>query len=694
MSKRDFLLEIGLEEMPARFVTDAMNQLTEKIADWLTNERVKFGELEAFSTPRRLAVLIHDVAEQQEDMEEEARGPAKKIAKDDEGNWSKAALGFARGQGVEPGDLFFKEVKGVEYVFAKKFTEGKETVNLLPKIEEIIKGMSFPKNMRWNAYDLRFVRPIQWLVIMFGNDVVPVEITNVRSGQQSIGHRFLGSEIDIEAPGSYVEALKEQYVIVDPNERKQLIRQQLMTIESEQGWTIPVDEALLEEVNNLVEYPTALFGGFDESYLSLPKEVLITSMREHQRYFPVTNKDGELLPYFVTVRNGNDSHLENIAKGNEKVLRARLADAQFFHKEDQKMKIEDALAKLENIVYHESLGSIGDKVRRIRDHAKAIAEVLQFSQSEKGQVDRAAELSKFDLVTQMVYEFPELQGLMGEEYAIIAGEEAAVAKAINEHYMPRFSGDRSPESNIGAAVSIADKLDTLVTCFGIGLIPTGSQDPYALRRQAAGIIQIILDKGWTVEFDNLLEIAIDNVEKRQLLKKDKGEVLANLLEFFKLRIKNTLQERNVRYDAIDAVLSSNIKRIDVAVKKAEFLMEQLNEAEFKDTVEALSRVTNIAKKADEKEIVIEEQLFQADEEVKLFAAYKEVELIVTEALAEGDVVRAFAALSSLRDEINRYFDKIMVMSEDEKIKKNRLSQMKQLSDVITSFAHFNSIVFA
>ncbi|MEB1807588.1 MAG: glycine--tRNA ligase subunit beta [Bacillaceae bacterium] len=691
MSKKDFLLEIGLEEMPARFVTDAMNQLKDKMEEWLQDGNVAYEAIEAYSTPRRLAILITEVAEKQEDMVEEARGPAKRIAKDEDGNWTKAALGFARGQGLSTDELFFNEVNGQEYVFAKKHIVGQETKTILPQMEDFIKSLHFPKNMRWNQYDLRYVRPIQWLVALYGDEVIPFEITNVQTDRKSLGHRFLGNETTITEPRDYVRALLAEHVIVNPSERKEAIRNQIKQIEEQNGWVIPIDEDLLEEVNNLVEYPTALHGSFDESFLEVPEEVLITSMREHQRYFPVHTKEGALLPHFITVRNGNHEFLENVVKGNEKVLRARLSDAQFFYREDQKLKIEDALARLKSIVYHEELGTLAEKVGRVQEISSQLA--TRLGVTDTSTINRAAELCKFDLVTQMVYEFPELQGRMGEEYALKAGEAPEVALAIKEHYMPRFANDQSPSTMTGTVVSMADKLDTIITCFGIGLIPSGSQDPYALRRQAAGVIQIILDKNLSVSVEEVIEIALNAAEEKQLLKRNSEEVSKDLLEFFKLRVKNTLQERGTRYDIVDAVLSETIGQVDTIVKKAQLLMEQIEAVTFKETVETLSRVTNIATKASHS-ANLSESLFVQEEEKTLYKVYLETDEKVKRALETGNVAEAYQALIETKETINLYFDNIMVMSDDEKVKENRLVQMKLLADTIQSFANFNSIVFA
>jgi glycyl-tRNA synthetase beta chain len=689
---RTLLLEIGTEEMPARFVAGACEQLKEKVEKWLQHNRIAYGEVASFETPRRFAVMIKGVSEQQEDINEELRGPAKKIAVDENGEWTKAALGFARGKGLAPEDLYLQEVGGVEYVFARKHQAGQPTAELLPQLQDVITGLSFPKNMRWGAYDLRFVRPIRWLVAMFGADVIPMNITGIQSGKETQGHRFLGRPVQIEQPEQYVSALAEQYVLADPEERKQRILAQIKELEAEKGWTVPIDQGLLDEVIHLVEYPTVLFGSFEEEYLEIPQEVLVTSMREHQRYFPVQNAQGELLPHFVTVRNGDDRALETVARGNEKVLRARLSDARFFYQEDQKLKIEDALARLENVVFHEELGTIGDKIRRIQEAAAAIGQKAGLSTVETDKLSRAAAISKFDLVTQMVYEFPELQGIMGERYARLAGEDETVARAIFEHYLPRFAGDVLPQTNEGAVLSIADKLDTIVGCFAIGIIPTGSQDPYALRRQASGIVQILLDKQLHISLDELFDIALSILDSKSLLKRDRKEIKQDLREFFALRLKNLLQEQGVRYDVIDAVLSVDATRVTDVVVRAEAVMEAVRMEAFKGIAESFNRVNNLAQKATSKDVHTE--LFQTEEERALFVAYEATKEEVQSLLASREFAKALDRMAGLKPAIDGFFDKVMVMVEDEKIKANRLALLGAIAALVFGLADFSKIVFA
>lgn len=689
MNKQDLLLEIGLEEMPARFVTGSIEQLTSKIENWLKDKKISFESITHFSTPRRLAVIAYGVSTSQEDVEEEAKGPAKKIAVDHEGNWSKAAIGFTKGQGMSVEDIYFKEINGVEYAHVRKFTKGQATKEILPEIEHIITGLTFPKNMRWANETLKYIRPIKWLLAIYGSETIPFAITNVSTSNRTIGHRFLGKEVEIGTPEEYVTKLLAEFVMVNAEERKNAILSQISKLEEEQGWTIPVDEELLEEVTNLVEYPTALFGRFEEEFLELPEEVLITSMKEHQRYFPVKKKDGTLLPYFVTVRNGDHMHLETVAKGNEKVLRARLSDAAFFYREDQKASISDSLAKLASIVYHEEIGTLSEKVARVRSITNQLAELLSFNEEDKKTVDRAAEISKFDLVTHMVYEFPELQGFMGEKYARQKGESEAVAVAINEHYMPRNAEDSTPKSNSGALLALAEKLDTIVSFFAIGNIPSGSQDPYALRRQASGIVQILINKEWNVSLTDLLRLSIRSIKEKGIGEKAEEELLVELLAFFKLRLKHYLQEQSIRYDIIDAVLEKNITALPTLVKKASVLQTKKDASGFKETVEALSRVLTISNKAVEN-VAINESLFENDYETALYNQYRSVKLeLESNEVSEEEF---FDKLASLQEAINDFFDHTMVMAEDQALKNNRLAVMSKLAELIMSFANVKEIV--
>lgn len=682
---RDLLLEIGLEELPAQYVLRSEKQLAERVTTFLTEARVQFGAITVYSTPRRLAVLVKDVEENQQDLTETLRGPAKKIAQDAEGNWSKAAAGFARGRGLSVDDLYFAEEKGVEYVFADRHESGQPTSTLLPALEDVVRGMTFPKNMKWGASSLRYMRPIRWLVALFGAEQIDFEIEGVKTGNVTRGHRFLSKgDVVITEPAAYAETLEREFVVASYEDRKGRIERQIEELASEQGWTVPLDASLLEEVTNLVEWPTALFGEFDARYLELPEEVLITTMKEHQRYFPVYI-DETLKNYFVTVRNGNAEHLQNVAKGNEKVIRARLADAVFFYEEDQKTKIDEQLVRLDRIVFHEKLGTTGDKVRRVEQLAGTLAPLFN---ADAAKVARAGAIHKFDLVSQMVYEFTELQGVMGEKYALQQGEDAEVAAAIREHYMPRFAGDASPATSTGAVLALADKLDSIAAFFGIGMIPSGSQDPFALRRQAQGVVQILADWKIALPLDKLLSQVVDSQLQAGLYDADKEQVKAQLEDFFMLRLKYRLQERQVRYDVIDAVLTTGlaIDRLDARADAVQAMLA----SEAKLLIEQLTRVVNIAKKGEAGDV--DPSLFENTEEKDLHAAIEATLPETERAVEAGDYHQAITSLRALEHPISTYFENTMVMSDVEAIRENRLREMKRLAATIENVADFSALV--
>lgn len=682
---RDLLLEIGLEELPAQYVLRSEKQLGERVAAFLTDARIHFGNVTVYSTPRRLAVLVRDVAENQQDLTETLRGPAKKIAQDNEGNWSKAAAGFARGRGLSVDDLYFAEEKGVEYVFANRHEAGQPTTSLLNGLEEVVRGMTFPKNMKWGTSSLRYMRPIRWLVALFGTEQIDFEIEGVKTGNVTRGHRFLSKgDVTIESPAEYAAVLEREFVAVSYEERRGRIERQISQLADEQGWTVPLDASLLEEVTNLVEWPTALYGEFDASYLELPEEVLITTMKEHQRYFPVYI--GETLQhYFVTVRNGNAEHLQNVSKGNEKVIRARLADAVFFYEEDKKTKIDDQLVRLDRIVFHEKLGTTGDKVRRVEQLALTLAPLFK---ANEATVARAAKIHKFDLVSQMVYEFTELQGVMGEKYALQQGEDEEVAAAIREHYMPRFAGDASPATSTGATLALADKLDSIAAFFGVGMIPSGSQDPFALRRQAQGVVQILGDWNVDLSIDKLLSQVVESQVEAGLYDADKEQVKAQLKDFFLLRLKYRLQERQVRYDVIDAVLTTSLT-VEQLDARAEAVQSMLSN-DAKPLIEQLTRVVNIARKGEAGQV--DPSLFESDEEKTLHTAVETTLPETNTAVENGDYTRAITSLRVLEQPISAYFENTMVMSDVDAIRRNRLHEMKRLAATIERVADFSALV--
>ncbi|MYL46607.1 glycine--tRNA ligase subunit beta [Virgibacillus halodenitrificans] len=688
MSK-NVLFEIGLEELPARFVDSAEKQLADKTAAWLQNMRISYDSISSYSTPRRLAVIISDIAEKQATVEEEAKGPAIKIAKDDSGNWTKAAIGFTKGQGKTLEDIYTKEIKGTTYIFVQKKIEGKSTFDLLPDFKNIIESIQFGKNMRWATETIRYARPIRWLVAMYGNEIIPFEIANVKTDKFTFGHRFLGEKINLEEPMDYQKLLYENRVIVSLKEREQLICNQIKEIENKNNITVPIDPGLLAEVRNLVEYPTAFMGSFDKEYLQLPPEVLISSMKEHQRYFPVKSQNGELLPYFIGVRNGDTHSLDKVVRGNEKVLRARLSDAQFFYEEDQKHTLEFYLDKLKRVVFQEKLGTISDKIERVVHITKELVELLNLDPTTARATIRAAELCKFDLMTNMVNEFTELQGVIGEKYAAIFGEEEIVSKAIGEHYLPKEAHGQLPNTVSGAIVSIADKLDTIVGCISVGLVPTGSQDPYGLRRQAAGVLRILNHNKWELAVEDLLDIAKKLFKDIKVEQEVKPDISATLDEFFRMRATYLMRELEIEQDIVQAVLSDGINIFYYTIDRAAVLAAKRNEKDFKTKEEALVRVLNLAKKSEETVINIEQ--FQTDSEKQLYHAFLEVNEKFTEFEKRRNAEKALLTLSNLADPIHYFFDNNMVMDDDVKIRNNRLALINQIAELIYRYADLTKV---
>lgn len=690
---KDLLLEIGLEEMPAHVVTPSRIQLEEKVIKFLDEHHLDYETVQSFATPRRLAVKVTAIPEKQADVEEEVKGPAKKIALDAEGNWSKAAQGFVRGQGVTTEDIVFKELNGVEYVYVTKFTKGQSAKEVLTKLNDVITSLTFPVTMHWANYDFEYIRPIHWIVALLDDEVIPFKVLDVTTGQTSRGHRFLGDDVTFQHANEYEAKLKEQFVVVQPNERKQMIVDQANALAAEKNWQLALDEELLEEVTNLVEYPTAFVGSFDEKYLSVPDEVLVTSMKEHQRYFEVRNDQGLLMPHFIAVRNGDNVHLENVIKGNEKVLIARLEDAEFFYNEDKKLTIEACVEKLKNVTFHEKIGSIYEKMQRVALIAQIIGRKVGLSEDELEDLKRASEIYKFDLVTNMVGEFPELQGIMGEKYALLQGEKPAVATAIREHYLPTSSEGELPETAIGAVLALADKLDSVFSFFSVGMIPTGSNDPYALRRQTYGIIRVIEDKGWTfplVQLQTEVDEAVNqDVEKYGVLL---NEGQAEVVEFVKARLRQLLMTKNVRHDIIDAVVSAEQADLSKLFASANILKSRFEDQDFKPSMEALTRVINLAKKGQEllgdTEEGIDPSLFENKAEKELYQAVNDL----SEAFATRTIAENYEALVNLRPLIDAYFNETMVMVEDEKVKQNRLKQLMQIAKMALSIASLDLLI--
>lgn len=710
------LFEIGTEEIPAKFMPGTLKQLKELAAAKMQELRIPFEDITVYGTPRRMAFIASGVAETQADVVVEAKGPSVKIAYVS-GAPSKAAQGFARGQGVDVKDLVVRD----NYVYAVKHLAGQPVTDLLPGLlMDILTSLSFPKTMRWADYDFRFVRPIRWLVALFGDQIVPVEICGVKSGKFSMGHRFMQQSlkaaaesqgllsaaltkvgnkvysalagvkgaVEIPTAGDYKKVMYDNFVMVDQDERRALILQQIKDLAAQNGGEAEINEDLLEEVNYLVEWPTALCGKFEEKFLSLPKECIITPMREHQRYFPLLDEDGNLLNKFITVRNGGSEHLDIVTHGNERVLRARLSDAEFFFNEDRAVKLEDRLEKLKTVSFQEGLGNMYDKSERL----VKLAEMLRFAINvnvDEENLRRCALLCKTDLVTGMVIEFTELQGVMGREYALLDGEKPEVATGIYEHYLPRFAGDELPQSTIGRLVGIGDKLDNICATFSRGLAPTGSQDPYALRRQALGVINILLDANYHL---SLAKVIAGTLYLLDIKPEETGKLVPQIMDFFKQRLRNLLMEQGIRYDVIDAVFADkrNDDVVDLAARcKALAAYAEAGGAEA--LVQVSVRVSNLCKKI-EKEVAISGALFKDGSETALHETVGAVSKEIIPEIVLYDYAAVLKAAEKVITPVNTFFDNVMVMDEDENVKNNRLALLEEVRGIVNAVGDLSLLV--
>lgn len=710
------LFEIGTEEIPAKFMPGILKQLKELAAAKMQELRIPFEDITVYGTPRRMAFIAGGVAETQADVVVEAKGPSVKIAYVS-GAPSKAAQGFARGQGVDVKDLVVRD----NYVYAVKHLAGQPVVELLPGLlMDILTSLSFPKTMRWADYEFRFVRPIRWMVALFGDQIIPVEICGVKSGKFSMGHRFMQQSlkaaaesqgllsaalskvgnkvysalagvkgaVEIPSAGDYKKVMYDNFVMVDQDERRALILQQIKDLAAQNGGEAEINEDLLEEVNYLVEWPTALCGKFEEKFLSLPKECIITPMREHQRYFPVLDEDGNLLNKFITVRNGGSEHLDIVTHGNERVLRARLSDAEFFFNEDRATKLEDRLEKLKTVSFQEGLGNMYDKSERL----VKMAEMLRFAINtpvDEEELRRCALLCKTDLVTGMVIEFTELQGVMGREYALLDGEKPEVATGIFEHYLPRFAGDALPATTIGRIVGIGDKLDNICATFSRGLAPTGSQDPYALRRQALGVINILLDANYHI---SLAKIIAGTLYLLDIKPEETGKLVPQIMEFFKQRLRNLLIDQGIRYDVIDAVFADkrNDDMVDLAVR-CKVLAAYVEAGNAEPLVQVSVRVSNLCKKI-EKEVAISGALFKDESENKLHEVVAAVSKEIIPEIVLYDYAAVLKAGEKVIEPVNTFFDNVMVMDEDENVKNNRLAMLEEVRGIVNAVGDLSLLV--
>jgi len=690
---KTFLLEVGLEDMPAGVVLDAQKQLVEKTKQYFEEEKLNFGKITGYSTPRRFAVLVEDLAEKQPDETLTVRGPAKRIAQDEEGNWTKAAIGFSKGQGGSVEDLVIKEDKGEPYIFIEKFIPGKTAMEITQGLEEVVRKIEFPKNMKWGNNSYHYVRPIHWLVALLDNEVVPFEVFDIPTGKRSEGHRFLGQEVEITSPTNYENQLKDEFVIANREVRKEMIIEQIEALCEENNWTVPtLNSELLEEVTDLVEYPTVFYGQFEPDYLELPEVVLETSMMDHQRYFPVRSADSmhNLLPYFISVRNGNNQHIENVARGNEKVLSARLADGRFFYLEDRKHSIDDFVEKLKQVDYHEQLGTLYEKQQRATKIAEVIGKNFSLSTNEIDELKEIASIYKFDLVTQIVDEFPTLQGTIGGLYAKEQGLSDATAKAITEQYLPLSQTDRLPQTKYGKFIALIDKLDTLIQFFSIGMIPTGSNDPHALRRQAIGIVRLLLDLDEkTIDLTELIDeiVSVSDLSKERAEDLEKNMTALN--GFILDRLEQMMRtDYELSHDVRQAALGATYLNMTRILEAAKVLEEEKQKEDYKQVVESVTRVLNMTKNAGSTGEV-REDLIETPSEKALVKGIDQLATIFTETT---DAKERYRSLSSISPVIAEFFEHNMIMVDDAALQENRLTLLNNLATITKQFADFSELV--
>lgn len=664
----DVLFEIGAEEIPAGTMPGILAQLKSLTETKLAEHHLKYDAIRTMGTPRRIALMVDGAADMSDELSERHKGPSASIAYDADGNPTKAAIGFARGKGIDVADLVVED----GYIYAETKTVGVKAMDIFTQIlPELIHGLSFPKSMHWGNLDDKFIRPVRWMLALLGTAVIPVEFAGVRSSNFSRGHRFLGERgVLVQHPADYIKNLEDNFVIVDQDKRRDMITKQLHDLAASKNATIVWDDDLLEEVLYLVEYPTALCGSFDESYLALPDAAVITPMKDHQRYFPLVDKDGKLLPMFLTVRNGDSHSLDVVAAGNERVLRARLDDAKFFFNEDRKKALADRSEGLKKIVFQEGLGNLADKTERLLALGEEFGEACGLDEAEIVELERATVLAKTDLTTGMVTEFTELQGVIGKEYALLDGESTEVAEAIFEQYLPRFAGDILPKTPAGKVLSIIDKVDNIVATFSRGLIPTGSQDPYALRRQTIGVLNILSSSA--------LNVSLEPVWRQDLTllgvpEAKHDEIVGQLTNFFALRLKNIYLDREVPHNVIELVLSNPT----VTVAQADGLVKAIMAHRIDENVElvqAYTRMFNLVK--SETYQAVDEMLLSDEAEKALFKeailAYENSQT----ALENKDYDKVVSIPETLVPAINKFFEDVMVMVDDAAVKANRLQLVR------------------
>lgn len=709
-----FLLEIGLEEMPAQMILPAVEQLKSLAQKTCEKHRLNFNDLKTYSSPRRLAIELSGLPDKENDRKVELKGPPLSVAKDADKNWTKAAEGFARKNNISIQSLETKTIDGKEYLFAQQRELGQPVPELLQESAlQWISQLSFPKNMRWGSYRTRYIRPIRWVVSLWNSKVVPIKLEMLVAGNQTRGHRFLSTGYSkIKHASDYEQHLHGLKVIADFEKRRQSIVSQVRKLEKKHDCHVELDETLLNEVTNLVEWPTVLIGDFEKEFLELPDEVLITSMEVHQRYFPVfsskkkkSSGEKKLLPNFVTVRNGDSKSLDTVRRGNSKVLRARLSDARFFYQEDQKSTLDEFNKKAEKVVFFQSRGSQHQRVQRITQLSTFISDKLNLSSAQQKHVQRIAELSKFDLETRMVYEFPELQGVMGQNYARLKNEQDVVCNGIMEHYYPRNAKDSLPVDSETVPVAIGDKLDLLTTAFSLGMVPSGAADPYALRRNAQGITQLILGLRLSLDLRELTEAAIRILDEQQSLDLDRTKLQQELLEFLLQRQRWFFQEQGIRYDLIDAVLQipadvrpskDNQENAILPVEQlelAEYLSVHLETELFKRSVEAIVRAENISSKYPDKIAQkLDESHLEITQEKNFFKAIQPI--MNADQDSRSTPEDYLKQLHQIEPIVTSFFEDVMVMDENPVKCGNRLWLCQQLASWSARHLNLQAIVFS
>lgn len=686
MNTKELFLEIGCEEIPAGFIPKATAEMKAIITRELAAARLTFSEIKTLATPRRLALVVTGIPAVQPDAEISATGPSLKAAYDPSGKPTKAAEGFARGQGVDVADLQTISTDKGEYLYVCKQVTGRPTHEILAEVlPALVANISFKKSMRWGEQEVRFARPIHWIVALFDGTVVPFSFGTIESGKLSRGHRFMANTtFPVSNFAGYLDECERHFIIPDPEKRKEIIRREAHRVATAAGGHLLPDEELLEQVTYLVEYPSAVHGTFSSEFLMVPKEVLITSMRSHQRYFSIVDAHGGLLPGFITINNTLTEDPSVVVKGNERVLRARLSDARFFFEEDKKISLDERVESLKKVVYQQKLGTSFEKMERFKLLAEGLA--VQLNPAVKVHASRAAWLCKADLVSGMVGEFPEVQGIMGREYALLEGESTEVANAIAEHYLPTQAGGELPASDCGAFVSIADKLDTICGCFGVGLIPTGAADPYALRRATIGIIAIILDKGYRLSLRKLIEQSLELLSAK--LTRPKEQIAIDVLEFFRARFINLIGNQ-FAVDAVDAAIAAGFDDLVDVKARISALAEFKTHPDFEPLAVAFKRVGNIIKGGVD--APVDPSLFQDNAESALYEAIQKVKISADKLLSSGAWLDALTAIATLRGPVDSFFDKVMVMTDEQQVRTNRLALLTIIARLVGKVADFSKI---